>query len=461
METLKELYKSLKLRKRPEDIAEMIINVLKEDLTVAELSMLERAAKGSLKRQIFGYSSMAQEFAKAVGAERQVKKVIELFKLENARNVDPNYIPDIEKFIAQVSPLIGKAVGDNNFLADRLNRSGRKAMGLDLSKRAYNKRWRLLKRLERKLLKYQRELKKIEFQMIAKHGIVHNLEYQQFSKDKNTACFIAYYNARCNLRSVFTNQSQARPYDEISDMLYKRCAGERVVSKVIFGRKKIKTEETSADWLAIAHIYTGQEVLSYLSDEQKGMLLGKWTNILQEIAMLLDEVWTGGSINRETMIVRRGNDSSTWNNTAGAWNKARDQWMNIIYSLGMEFVLDEVCFGKVMRLMAADVAAWHRATGGKLDPNTEVWNKLPLPWEVFNGSKGCNKDLVMLYCHEAGIDAETSGWIAPRQHGVAKFTPTPELVHGVQVACPFLASVLKKHRYYSGKNAKPFDPANN
>jgi len=201
--------------------------------------------------------------------------------------------------------------------------------------------------------------------------------------------------------------------------------------------------------------------LSNLNDEQKGILLGKWTTTLQEIAKLLDELWKENDINRETMIVKRGNDSTTWNNTAGAWNKARDNWMNLIYSLGLDYILDEVCFGKVLRLMAADVVAWHHLTGGKLDPNTNIWNKLPLPWEVFQAKENCNKDLVITYCKEAEVDPEKSGWIAPRVHGVAEFKPTPELVHGVMISNPFLATVLKRHKYFSGKNAKPLFPERN
>lgn len=191
------------------------------------------------------------------------------------------------------------------------------------------------------------------------------------------------------------------------------------------------------------------------------MLLGRWTTALQEIATLLDEVWKASNINRETMVVKRGNDSTTWNNTAGAWNKARDNWMNLIYALGIDYILDELCFGKVLRLMAADVVFWHATTGGKLDPNTHVWNKLPLPWEVFQGKATCNKELVIKYCKEAGIDAEKTGWIAPRIHGVAAFKPTPELVNGVVVSNPFLATVLKRHKYFSGKNAKPLFPEEN
>ena len=102
-----------------------------------------------------------------------------------------------------------------------------------------------------------------------------------------------------------------------------------------------------------------------------------------------------------------------------------------------------------MRLMAADVAAWHRMSGGKLAPNTEVWKKLPLPWQVFQGKAACNKALVQRLCKKAGIDPEKSGWIAPRTHGVAKFTPTPELVHGVEVSNPFLAKLLKIEKWFS------------
>lgn len=458
MDELKKLYGTLKTRNRPEDVAELVLDILKNDLNKSERPILEKAAKGSLRKQLFSYTSMAQEFLRAVGAERQINKAIELFKLDSTANLDPNHVSDIEGFIAETSPLIHKRIGNNNFVSDRLNKAERKEIGMDMSKRSYNKKWRLLKRLENKLLKYQRELKKVEFQMISKHGMVHHLNFEEFSKDINSACFIAYYNARCNLRSVFTNQSQTRAYDEISDMLFRRCQGKPIVLNRIFRKRKEREIGSNTNWLAISYIYTSQDVLFHLTEEQKGALLGKWTNVLQEIAVLLGEVWNHSAIDRKTMIVKRGNDSTTWNNTAGAWNKARDQWMNVIYALGMDFILDEICFGKVMRLMAADVVAWHQSSGGNLDPNTEVWNQLPLPWEVFNDIQKCNKQLVLQCCKEAGIDAEKTGWIAPRSHGVEKFTPTPELVHGVEVSNPFLASVLKKHKYFSGKNAKPFHP---
>lgn len=450
MTTIKQLYKTLNERRRPEDVAEMVLELANDSLTAKEKIILEKAAKGSLSKNIYGYTSMLQNFAEAQGAGKQIAKAIEIFNLIDQNKSDYNNKKDIETFITYVSPIIHKTSGKNNFKFDRLNKTQRKEKGLDLSKRNYNKKWRLITRIEEKLLKFIRENKKSEFQKIAKHGLVHTLDFKNFSSDLNTACFIAYYNSRCNLRSVFTNQSQEKPFDEISAMLLNKCKTEETK---LFDFLKPKTEiQESTNWWAISHIYKSQEVLSRLTDQQKGKLLGKWTTILQEIAELLDEVWLVSNINRQTMVVKRGNDSTTWNNTAGAWNNARDNWMNLIYSLDLDYILDEICFGKVLRLMAGDVVAWHLTSGGKLDPNTDVWNKLPLPWEVFQNKIKCNKELVIKYCKEAGLDPEISGWIAPKIHGISKFKPTPELVHGVIISNPFLATVLKRHKYFSGKN---------
>lgn len=462
MTPIQRLYDSLKERRRPEDIAALVIEVLQDDLTGFERTTIAKAADGALKRSVFGYTSMSQTFAKVVGAKKQVAKAAELFKKEVPQGLDPDQPQQVEHFVGLLSPDLRKEVGKNNFLKDRLPRAQRKAQGLDLSKRAYNKRWRLLKRLEQKIAVMGGMERKLEFQRIAKHGLAHHLNEQDFLADKNTACFIAYYNARCNLRSEFTISGQQRPFDEISKVLLDRCSGIRT-ARSFWGRTRTTSDPTQdTNWWAIAQVYPDQVVLNNLSDEQKGALLGQWTSILQDIAQLLGELWATNEIARDTMIVKRGNDSSTWNHTAGAWNKARDNWMNLIYALGMEYILEDLCFGKVLRLMAADVAAWHRSASGGLDTNTIVWNKVPLPWQVFSGEESCTLGTVTKACALAGIDPYKSGWVAPRDHQVVEFRPTPELVHGVTVSNPFLATVLKKHRYYSGKpGARIFDPTKN
>ncbi len=436
MVIMQSLFKSLNERKRPEDVAEMVAQILQDGLSRTEIQILDKAAKHSLRRGVWKYTSMLQEFSRPIGAQRQIARAQDLFETAYPLTPEASSDPDaVEKFIRDISPEIRKAFGQNDFKADRLNRTARREGGLDLSRRRYNKLFRLLTRMESKLQTLIREIKKYEFTRIGKSGLAHQITWEDFSADVNTACFIAYYTARCNLRSEFTIYGQQRPYDEIADMLFQRC----------------KAQPTTR-WWAIAHVYPHDDVLVHLSDEQKGELLGKWFSILQDIAALLEEIWQTSNIKRETMVVQRGNDSTTWNNTASAWNKARDHWMSLVYALGMEELLQTICFGKVLRLMAADVVAWHLSTGGSLDPNTFVWNELPLPWEVLNGNATCMLTLVEDTCRNHNVDPEKSGWIAPRPRTkVAVFHPTPELVHGVSVQNPWLAQSLRDAGFFSGK----------
>jgi len=449
---MEALYQTLIQRKRPEDVAAMILTILSGELTREQTRVLEKAAAGSLKNRFLQYTSMAQVFANPVGAGKQVQKTTELFRLHTNAQINTDEPAAVEAFIREVSPLIHKEFGKSDYQHDRLSKLQRQAEGMDISKRQYNKLFRQLRFLEKKLTTMIREYRKCEFQQVAKHGLAHRLSFEEFAKDKYSACFIAYYTARCNLRSEFTIAGQQRPYDEIADMLFRKCAEPRTLSDRVTGNKSTIAQQ--ANYFAIAFVYPDPQVLAQLTDVQKGQLLGQWTAVLQDIAQLLADLWKENDINRDTMVVKRGNDSSTWNHTAGAWNKARDAWMNIIYALGLEFVLDEMCFGKVLRLMAADVVAWHYRSGGQLDPNTQVWNSLPLPWEVFDGTRICTRQLVKEVCEKAGLDPKKSGWIAHRPHGVVSFQPTPELVHGVSIANPFLATVLKKSGYYSGKPGK-------
>ncbi len=441
---MKQLYDSLKQRKRPEDVAEMVLEELQGRLSPQEADVLRKAAKGSLRHRLFQYTSMLQTFVQPVGLERQVATARELF--ESVRSLPTEQASDpeaVEQFIRAAGEEIRKRFGSSDFKIDRLNHEARRAAGLDISRRRYNKLFRHLVRMEQKLYTLVREQKKRDLTMIGKSGLASKLSWEEFSRDVNSACFIAYYTARSNLRSRFTIFGQTRAYDEIADMLLNRC---RI--------------EGDTNWYAIAHVYPSQDVLDQLTDEEKGELLGKWSALLQEIAQLLKETWERSHFDLDTMIVRRGDDSTTWNDMANAWNKARDNWIALLYSLGLEVVLDAFCPGKVLRLMAADVAYWHRLEGGTIHPDTLVWRELPLPWEVFSDEKTCTRDQVEAVCSRFGVDPEQSGWIAPRPRGVVvPYTPTPELVHGVAVGNPFVAKVLKDMGWFSGKPKQPAYPA--
>jgi hypothetical protein len=304
---------------------------------------------------------------------------------------------------------------------------------MEISKRQYNKRFRLAVRMERKRTRVFREQRKRILTLASKSRLASQLKEQDF-QDANTACFIAYYVSRCNLRSVFTNESQVRPFDEICDMLLKRCQA-----------------STSTDWIAIAHVLPDPDVLANVSAIERGRLLGKYFELMHSAAELLREVWSVSNINRETMVVRRGNDSTTWNVTAGAWNKLRSGWFSLLFSLGLEDWIESMCPGKVLRLMAADVAAWHRASGGDLHSDTGAWCDLPLPWEVLRGEP-CSKSRVLRVCAKWNVDPVKSGWVAPPpERKVARCSPTPELVHGVEVESPQLAALLRSIGVFSGK----------
>lgn len=438
---MRDLFDTLQQRRRPEDVADMIRELLGGDLTPQEASILERAARHSLKRGFVQATSMLEDFHRPVAPERQVRKALELFQRTDSWSAADCADPlRIEAFIQDLCPLIGKRYGASDFKADRLNGDMRMARGLDLSRRRYNKLFRLLGRLEAKLQKYLRELKKYEFTRVGKSRLATRLTYDDFAQHRDTAAFVAYLAARCNLRSVFTNESQDRPYDEIADMLLKR----------------LLQQPERGNWWAVAHVHPVPEVLARLSDEERGRLLGTWLALLQEIAFLLRDIWDKSRIDRDSMIVRRGNDSSTWNNTASAWNRAREAWIALLHSMGIDRELDVLCFGKVLRLMAADVAYWHRASGKDVDPDTYVWRDLPLPWEVLSGEAECPRLLVEQVCNKHGVDPVKRGWVAPPPgRKVERFRPTPELVHGVAVASPDLARVLRKAGWFSGKGVDP------
>lgn len=441
-----KLFQTLQDRRRPEDVAEMIRQQEPRlDLSPEEAAILDKPASQSMWNTLGTTTWMLETFFKPEAPNRQVHKGLELFRQTSTWSADECADPQrLETLLADLSSLIHKTPQASDFKLDRLNTEAREKAGLDISRRRYNKLFRFLRRFETKLKTFAREQRKYAFTRLGKSRLAIFIPWQDFSSDPNTAAFIAYYAARCSLRSEFTNTAQQRPYDEIADMLFQRL--------------RARPQQTC--WWAVAHVYPEPEVVAHLSDSQKVQLLGLWLDKLHDIAALLKEVWDKSQIARTTMIVRRGNDSSTWNNTASAWNRARDAWITLLYSLGMEEQLESLCLGKVLRLMAADVAHWHRVSGGGLEPDTQVWAELPLPWEVLAGTQTCTKSHVEAVCQRHGVDPHKKGWLSPPPaKPVARFRPTPELVHGITVANPELALALRRAGWFSGKTARPVDQA--
>jgi hypothetical protein len=434
-----KLYDCVQTRPRPEDVAELILEILDNDLSKPEKSALNRAAKNSIKRLGWAYSSMASDFSRPSGAEHQVKIATKLFNARPLTAEDCVNPEKVEEFVRRISKKISKEYGSNDFKKDRMNREKRFAAGVKKGHRWYNKRFRLLSRMEKKIQRMIRENKKYLLTRVSKSSLAVNIPFEEFKKDLNTACFIAYMSARMSTRSIFTWGKQERPYDTVADKLFKRC------------EKSDKTQ-----WDIIAYVMPDDNVLSRISDEKKGQLLAEYWGILTEAADLLHESHQENDFNLDLMIVKRGNDSSTWNAVAGGWNKARESWISLLYAMKMESLLDGICPGKVLRLMAADVAYWHRARGDDLHPDTKVWAELPRPWDVVHGREQCTKQMVRETCEKHKVNPQS--WFGPKlKRTPVPFKPTPELVHGVAVSSPELASVLKKAGVFSAKFLKQLD----
>ncbi len=435
--TIDTLYTTISERRRPEDVADLVHVLLAGRLDAVEDATLVRASARSLRKIWLGYTSMRQDWAQAVGMHRQVGRARELF--ESARAIDPfdTSAPEaIASFLDRISGEIGKGRLENDFLADRLDRAERRAVGLRLSRRRYDKLWRLLRRMEERLASLVREIVKTRLTRIGKQRMAPYLSREDFFASESAACFVAYMVARLGLRSTFTVSGQQKAFDEIARMLLARCM-----------------RDPHASFYAIAHVHPSADVLARLDEEARGRLLARSYEVLREAATVLDAQYAARPFDRDRMIVARGDDSSTWNQVAGAFNAARDHWIALLHSLGAAEIVDRMCVPKAMRLIAGDVAAWHAAVGHTGDPNVRVAAVLPEPWRVVLGLEPCERSTVELACGLVGIDPVRTGWTAPRPRDrVELFRPTPELVHGVSIGSPFLATLLRKQGWFSGKS---------
>lgn len=432
-EILVELHASLDRRYRPEDVADLVLQALDGRLSRRERVVLERAAKHSSRRQ-GGFSSMSTDYTRPVGGARQVAAATRLF--ERSAEVDPDDPESLLEFAATMGREMGWTPERTDFLADRLNRDAREAAGMDVTKRQYNRRFRVLRRLAAKAHTLGVEHDKRRLLMVGVTGFGADIPLERFAADVDAACFVAYYTARRKVRREFSLSGRENPFDEIASMLLDRCAAD-------------------GDWWMIAQVRTASDVLGRLTEQERGRLLGRWSAVMRHSAELLRDRWNPGT-ERATMIVKRGDDSTTWNNLAVAYNAARAGWLACLASLNALDLLDVACPGKAMRLMAADLVRWHSGSGGDVDPNTAVWAALPLPWEVLDGSATCARVDVEAACRAAKLDPAGSGWTVPApKRGVAVFRPTPELVHGVSVADPVWAALLRRAGAFSGKHVKP------
>lgn len=427
---MQSLVDSLRERWTPEQVIKVLFDAKEANFDAGERVRLSSA----LPR--YSHSSMPTTFAKAASLDRQLKVASELFpSVPVPKTLSPESLGEYLAAMRDTIRMDGTDFKKNRMThAERKAARGRKGMPklVPNGRRAYNKRFRFLARMSEHIVSRSATGEMRELAQIAKSRLAFKLDRSVLTNFK-TVCFVAYMTAKLNKRSIFTFGEQENPYDTIADMLFKRL-----------GR--------GTNWLAVAYVHPEPEVLAKLDEREKGTLLGVWFSVMRRAATVLDREAAAGGIDLQSLIVRRGNDSSTWNEAAGAYNKARDGWINTLYALGMEDALEAFVPGKSLRLMAADVAYGHRVYGEGLDPNTAVFNELPKPWDVMLHEACCTRSMVEAACNKHGVKA---GWLTPKTKSVAKYTPTPELVHGVIVSSPELAATLKAVGYFGGPSKRP------
>ena len=321
-----------------------------------------------------------------------------------------------------------------DFRWGRLNGEARVNAGLELSRRKYNRIFRLIRFLEAEKAGNDSYGEFCELLRGAKSGLLRHIPRETFAKDAQTAIFVAYIAARQSLRSEFTIDSQTKALDDLAAALLDDLE-----------------RSSTTHWPAVAYAFPRPDVLARTDDKTRLDLLALAHSDMTRCAKRLERLDEEMNVRFEPwgFVVKPGMNSSEWNACAGAWNKARDTWLGLCSALGLS--AEEVLPGKVPRLIAADIAAWARQAGKPPHPDEKVACLLPKPWEVWLNGVPCSAKDVEGACRSVGRYPTKMGWTAPHvRKAIENWSPTPELVHGVAIESPELAALMRRYGWFAG-----------
>jgi hypothetical protein len=443
VEVAELLYRSIAERWRPDDVASLLLDEKGPFAwSDAARAMLRKAGRGSYRGTMYWERYGARGFAThtvSLGVLQRLP-ILAGEVWEGPPEQQIGKAADVLRHYLRVAPDKGAS-----FRWDRMNHVQRKAAGLTISRRQYHKAFRVLRALLRKRVRIEERGAMVRMLQLAKSGLAMTIAPDALLAHPLAMAFVAYYVARRQRQSVFTNKKQSRAWDEVSDMLFAAL-------------KEASDLESNVPWAAVALAVPIPQVLNACSEANRlALLISVYAEMLR-CAVTLDALWGTLNVNPKTMIVKRGMNSSDWNAAAGAWNQLRSAWITMLHATGRSADLESFCPGKAMRLMAADVAFWHRVSGGDVDPNTKLFAILPRPWEVVLGKVGCTATDVREAHLRMGLDPAETGWLTlPPQQAPVATEPTPALVHGVAVSNPELADLLTRAGWFSGYKCVPID----
>lgn len=431
-----ELHRLLTSREQPETVAAVILRVAHDELDAQQRRLLGQAARFAERHPLFR-SMMATEWEQPVGAAETVQYVAGAFVgiadelAELPHRPDPDQVDAVRAWHQSLATRVGwtSEPSPQNF-----TRRALWAAGLEVSMRRYRRAWHSLDRLESKLGHLERMQLRRQLAMSARGNLAGTITLEEVAGDPAAASFCAYLIAKKNLRRTFSVAGRDSPFDHIADMLYQRLDG-------------------SSDWWMVARAHITEDTVRHLDERQRGHLIAVCWDDMERAVRLCQDVNLASPVDRDTMVVRRGQDSDTWNLAAGAYNTARARWLQVLAASGQLGLLEAVCPPKLPRLMAADLIYWHQIVGNATaHPDVLVAASLPPVWEVLQGQAECTAPMVLQACAAHGLDPEASYWTGPVRPGeLGRFEPTPELVHGIVVSSPLLGSILRHARVFSGQ----------
>lgn len=305
------------------------------------------------------------------------------------------------------------------------------------SRATLRKRLRFLRRFEQKAGRVKDTLRLRHAQMQAKSRLAYLVDAD--ACDDTTLAFCAYLAARANRRSLFQLGAQSRAQDTIVD-----------------GLERMLRASESTNWEQVALVKPTRGVIERLEPEARGRLIGVFHTALADAADALGGLYPHlPERMRDDMVMVQGVDSSHWNAYAGALNTMRSAWISAVLAADLGEILDTYCPGKAPRLMASDLVWWHRTSGQELHEDTQMFNRLPRPWDVVAGHKSLSREQILAVARDVRVDAQATGWVGPRApQERERPAPEPALVHGVVVVDPQLAATLRRCGVFSAKQLR-------
>ncbi len=427
-ENIIKLHASLTSREQPEWVASTILRAV-PDLTPAERKVIGKAARWAERNPWYG-SMMPNGWEQPPSPAPTAAYVQRAFTgISDTAPSDPEDLEAVGAWRDQLVDIIGWTPG----VAGALNRADLHQRDLSISMRRWRRAWHALDVLDGKLRTVRRMQLRARFARSARSGLAATITLQEVQDDPGAAAFCAYIAAKRNLRRGFDVRGRPNSYDEVADVLFKRLGD-------------------STDWWMVARVHPTAETVERLDQTQRGQLISAYWDDMRAAAELCAQINQDHPINRSSMIVDRGDDSDTWNLAAGAFNTARLRWLTVLEVTGQQALCQVLLPPKLMRLMAADLIYWHSLVGNNsTHPDVRVAADLPAAWDVMAGRAECTISDIVAACERHGVDP-AAGWTGPIKPGqLGQFEPTPELVHGIAVGDPILASMLRRAHAFSGK----------